>query len=394
MLKLLLRNRLWVLPAVLVSVLGLAWEGLVQKAFAQSPLKVTPYGRVELDVVYSTRDTNPLDPANFNGYLTAAGSNDNDSSTFNPRFSVIGLYAEKASGIHALDARVEFDFYGTNDANLIHPRLRLAYIDYTRKKTRLTVGMDWTPVAALHPDVLDFSIMGYGGNLWQRIPQITVRQKFGEQWEGLLTVMRFERGGTLTPPQGQPFSDRIKMPYVGTRVAYHGWGGSPSTLLALSGAYRQYNANITDKTVRSYLAALEWVLPLGPIQWSGEVARGQALGDEFFRFAQAVNDTDIPIKTVLGWTQLAYSPTADWSFATGYGFDDPSNGDLKGPSAPVGFLQYRKNQRYFLNVVYTIFEGFKVGAEYTHVRTDWANNSFNGGKFFGHQGMVSFFYTF
>src|SRR5689334_2180096 len=35
---------------------------------------ITPYGRIELDAIYSNRMTNPLDPGQFNGYATAAGT--------------------------------------------------------------------------------------------------------------------------------------------------------------------------------------------------------------------------------------------------------------------------------------------------------------------------------
>src|SRR5687768_17569080 len=38
---------------------------------------ITPYGRIELDAIYSNRNTNPLDPGQFNGYLTAAGKSSN-----------------------------------------------------------------------------------------------------------------------------------------------------------------------------------------------------------------------------------------------------------------------------------------------------------------------------
>ncbi|MBI3604293.1 MAG: hypothetical protein HY205_07595, partial [Nitrospirae bacterium] len=156
---------------------------------------ITPYGRVELDAIYSSRNNNPLDPGQFNGYATAAGKGNNASSTLNPRYSVFGIRADRTDGKHSLTGVVEVDFYGqTDNAGNIPPRLRLAHVKYTNDKTSLTAGMDWTPIMALHPDLIDFSIMGYGGNLWQRLPQVTVRHQFNENVEGLLTVMRFERG--------------------------------------------------------------------------------------------------------------------------------------------------------------------------------------------------------
>ena len=90
---------------------------------------LTPYGRIELDGIYSTRNTNPLDPQQFNGYGTAAGRQGNHSSTLNPRYSVIGLRADRTDGVNTLTGVVEADFYGQSDSgNNLLPRLRLAYM--------------------------------------------------------------------------------------------------------------------------------------------------------------------------------------------------------------------------------------------------------------------------
>ncbi len=55
----------------------------------------------------------------------------------------------------------------------------------------------------LHPNLIDFSIMGYNGNLWQRLPQVTVKHQFNENFSGLATAMRFERGLSAIQPQTQ-----------------------------------------------------------------------------------------------------------------------------------------------------------------------------------------------
>ena len=48
--------------------------GCVSPTFcAQGKGSIVPYGRIELDAIYSNRNTNPLDPGQFNGYATAAG---------------------------------------------------------------------------------------------------------------------------------------------------------------------------------------------------------------------------------------------------------------------------------------------------------------------------------
>ena len=69
---------------------------------SQGKGSITPYGRIELDAIYSTRNTNPLDPGQFNGYATAAGKSSNTSATFNPRYSVFGVRADRTDGTHVL----------------------------------------------------------------------------------------------------------------------------------------------------------------------------------------------------------------------------------------------------------------------------------------------------
>ena len=155
--------------------------GCVTPTFAgEGKGSIVPYGRIELDGIYSNRNTNPLDPGQFNGYATAAGKSSNASSTLNPRYSVFGLRADRTDGTHSLTGVVEADFYSqTDNAGNISPRLRLANVKYSpnNSRTTITAGMDWTPIMSSHPNLIDFSIMGYNGNLWQRLPQLTVNDE-------------------------------------------------------------------------------------------------------------------------------------------------------------------------------------------------------------------------
>src|SRR5262245_48087227 len=261
--------------------------GCVAPMFTEgSKGSLTPYGRIELDGIYSTRNTNPLDPQQFNGYGTAAGRQGNSSSTFNPRYSVIGLRADRTDGVHTLTGVVEADFYGQSDSgNNLLPRLRLAYAKYSpnNNKTTITIGQDWNPIMSLLTDDIDFSIMGYTGNLWNRLPQVTVRQKFSDNFEGLLTVMRFERGlsnccgntqvrptpGTGAngggPGSTAAFNDPVQIPYFGTRFAYTGTGNMAGTMIAVNGAYRWYRSAPTPagvlvtsgKDINSYVVGME-----------------------------------------------------------------------------------------------------------------------------------------
>ncbi|MGH7206469.1 MAG: hypothetical protein ACREI2_09710 [Nitrospiraceae bacterium] len=366
---------------------------------------ITPYGRIEIDAIYSTRNTNPLDPAQFNGYGTAAGPNSNSSSTLNPRYSVIGIRGERTDGTNSLVGVVEGDFFGEKDiAGNILFRLRLAYAKFSRKNYSLTVGQDWTPVMALHPDLIDFSILGYGGNLWQRIPQITFRYQFNENLEGLLTVLRFERGlyaiggqrqvrpSAAPPGQGDApgnassndaFSDPIQHPYYGTRLAYNKDG----RMIAASAAYRYYRSApipggavgfgsggfTSGRDINSYLIGAEVVYPLTKtLKFSGELGYGQAIGQEFFRFGQDLNlTTGKPIRTMMGWGQLSWAASRKYTFLAGSGFDNPNDRDVQGSTANSG-TQYESNYRTYLTAIHPIWSDFYVGLEWQHLWTTWA----------------------
>ncbi len=401
--------------------------GCVTPSFAgEGKGSIVPYGRIELDAIYSNRNTNPLDPGQFNGYATAAGKSSNASSTLNPRYSVFGLRADRTDGKHTLTGVVEADFYSqTDNAGNISPRLRLANVKYSpnNSRTTITAGMDWTPIMSSHPNLIDFSIMGYNGNLWQRLPQITVKHQFTDNVNGLLTVMRFERGLSAIQPQTQrrtfqgagagaapgscgtsgfgcsenAFNDPVQMPYVGTRFAYTGTGDQAGFMVALNAAFRHYRSAPTaggipaGNDINSYLVGAELAVPLtNRLRFTGEIAYGQALGVEFFRYGQERNlGTGKSIRTVVGWGELDYAFDRQLTLIAGYGFDNPLNSDLRGTSAGPD-TQYVLNHRTYLTAVRHIWGDLYTSFEWNHLMTEWST----GEHFAGDNFMLSTWYNF
>lgn len=402
--------------------------GCVMPTFAgEGKGSIVPYGRIELDAIYSNRNTNPLDPGQFNGYATAAGKSSNASSTLNPRYSVFGLRADRTDGKHTLTGVVEADFYSqTDNAGNISPRLRLANVKYSpnNSRTTITAGMDWTPIMSLHPNLIDFSIMGYNGNLWQRLPQITVKHQFTDNVNGLLTVMRFERGLSAIQPQTQrrtfqgagaaaaapgscgnsgfacsenAFNDPVQMPYVGTRFAYTGTGDQAGFMVALNAAFRHYRSAPTaggipaGNDINSYLVGAELAVPLtNRLKFTGEIAYGQALGVEFFRYGQERNlGTGKAIRTIVGWGELDYAYDRRLTLIAGYGFDNPLNSDLRGTTAGPD-TQYVLNHRTYLTAVRHIWGDLYASLEWNHLMSEWST----GEHFAGDNFMLSTWYNF
>ena len=385
---------------------------------------IKPYGRIDLEGIYSSRNTNPLDPPQFNGYGTAAGTANNSTTTLNPRYSIFGLRADRTDGKHVLSGTVEVDFYGETDTgNNLLPRLRLAYLTYSpnNNRTRFTIGQDWNPIMGLLPDLIDFSIMGYTGNLWNRLPQITVRHNFTDNVEGLLTVMRFERGLSNCCGRQQvephdsgsasggttnqiPFNDPVTMPYFGARLAYNGTGNLQGTMAAVNVAYRYYrsapippisgsgNPNqgqpgdptfTSGRDINSYVVGAEIVHRITKqLKFMGELAYGQALGNEWFRWNQDLNfTTGRPIRTFTGWAELSYAYSKNYTFIAGWGWDNPLNSDLNGSitlansggvNAVNSNIQYLFNQRTHLTAIRQLWSDLYVGFEWQHFWTQWA----------------------
>ena len=221
-------------------------------------------------------------------------------------------------------------------------------------------------------------------------PQVTVRQEITKHWEVLGTAFRFERGFTLQPAPfvADPFTDPVKSPFIGTRIAYQNWGAHHAGMVAVSAAYRQFAYPQTNKTVRSDLINLELAIPVtDKLQWNSKIGHGQGLGDEFFRFGQAFNGSN-PIRTSVGWTELSFAPAKRLGFAGGYGLDNPVGRDLNGISNDNS--NYRRNERLYVNGIFEVYENLKFGLELNHFHTNWSN----GALFTAYQPMASIFYSF
>jgi hypothetical protein len=284
--------------------------------------------------------------------------------------------------------------------------------------------MDWTPIMSSHPNLIDFSIMGYNGNLWQRLPQVTVKHQFTENVNGLLTVMRFERGLSAIQPQTQrrtfqgagaaaaapgscgssgfacsenAFNDPVQMPYVGTRFAYMGTGDQAGFMVALNAAFRHYRSAPTaggipsGQDINSYLVGAELAVPItNRLKFTGEIAYGQALGVEFFRFGQERNlGTGKAIRTVVGWGELDYAYDRQLTLIAGYGFDNPLNSDLNGTTAGAD-TQYILNHRTYLTAVRHIWGDLYASLEWNHLMTEWSTRE----HFAGDNFMLSTWYNF
>lgn len=352
------------------------------------------YGRVKVDVNYDTAQIYNNDWA---ATVKTGSGYTNDSTNFNPRDTRFGFEASHVDGDWTGLGRFEVDFYGTNSGNNLIPRMRLGYVKllYNPCNTSFLIGQDWIPVAQLNPNMVDFGILTAAGNLWWRVPQVTVRTQIGD-FELLASAMRHRRVET---------TEENRMPWVLGRVAYSGGLLGKGNSVALGAGYRTESVakstwTAADHRIERYLLAAELKLARGPWSLRAEPWIGQGIGDEFLRYDMSVNyhngtgDTANPeaIWAIGGFVDLTYQANPKLSFTVGYGIDDPKDEDVVGIGNNTGAdanRQFTMNSQLFFNTWYQLTKAIKVGAELIHLKTERFSETNSGNRF-----TVSTWYEF
>ena len=336
------------------------------------------YGRIKFDLNYDTAEFKKYN--DFIGVVKEDASN--DSVNFNPRDTRFGFETSHTDGNWTANGRFEIDFYGTNAGNNLIPRMRVGYIDLANNSsgTSLRAGQDWIPVAQQNPATIDFGVLTAAGNLWWRVPQVTLRQELGDV-ELLLSAMKHRRIDT---------EEEERMPWALARVAYNFGDGN---LVALGGGYQSNEYGQTGKDIDRSLAALELKLNLGPVLLKAEGFWGDALDKDFLRYEMGVNDSDPnnpkEIESIGGFISLTANATDDITVSAGYGIDDPRNDDMKTMRGNLGDRQFTKNSIAFINTWYKVTKGVKVGAEIMYVETERFSSTDAGMRY-----TLSTFYNF
>jgi hypothetical protein len=334
------------------------------------------YGKIKFDGIY---DTNNMGREDFILFVPKNAIGE-DKATFNVRDTRLGIAVTgPALNGWTPSGRFEVDFYGTDAATNGQLRMRLGYIDFEKEGTAIRVGQDWNQIASLNPSTLDFGIMGYNGNLWNRVPQVTLKQKLGAGFEALLTAYR---GKWTDDDAGSKLDTQIHMPWIGGKVSYSAaLFSDQKSYFALGGAFRDGQAG--DNDVTPYLAALELKIPLSIVEIMGEAYMGQGLGFEYFHNGGSVNNVTYygafnakghAIMTSGGWLQASVKPIKDVTVNVGYGLDNPKDND-------VGSDFFQQSSYAFGNVFIQLFKDIAVGIEAAHLNTDWATGDEHGTRY-------------
>ena len=344
-------------------------------------VEIKPYGFILVNANYNTDDPSPDDIPVF-AYETLPGEGGNFLIT--PRQTRFGLKItedDTGRGMSLL-AKIEMDFWGLTGSSSkggvtqTAPRLRLAYMQLDWGDTKLTIGQNWiffaplSPSSLAHVSIPEFSS---SGNLWARIPQVSIHQN----WD-FGTASNFTLDFGLLRPFGADevavsqtdligSGEESELPFLQARFAFGHEFDYGDFEVGLSAHYGEEESSVEgNDDLTTEAIALDLKVPFSHGAFLMELFSGKNL-PMLFGMGSGVTARDtvdeIEVNTEGGFIAVNLMPTDLVALNFGYGYEELDEEDIS-----VGTMQ--KNETFFFNIMYEIFDNAKIAFEWNHITTD------------------------
>ena len=261
------------------------------KVESSSRFPVKIFGNIVSNTFFNSGEANWLDSPN----IVAAGPaatlpKGSFSSTLRQsRFGAIvegpTIGSMKSSGF------VATDFFGgipnfQNGQVMGIPRLLYAFARLEGERTAIEVGQDQMILAPRNPtslSAMSFPELFRSGNLYLRVPQARIEQKFGSgkagEWEAALGILAPVAGDfvsdsfTFVPPNLA--GERSRRPAIQARLAWSRWNTDTGNGLEIGVSGHASNERYVTGSVASRAAALDFDARSGSFGICWRVVRGQ-----------------------------------------------------------------------------------------------------------------------
>ena len=372
----------------------------------ESGLKFQPYGYLVLEGVYNTAGTDypmytdyvrPRHADNHGGKDHTATLSVNDSILGFNVFTPETYYGWKFNG------KFEFDLAGA-DANHtdFHVRHLFWNMEHEESGWSILFGQTWHLWKMVSPSEIDGAWMENTGYPYRRSPQIRVTKKW--KWDDSSLEARVGlvkngpgMGGDRDHNGTQDNEQSAWCLFEGALVYDHvaAWDKDRSWLVGVGGQYgRDSSRRFDDRTgtwdghndsYNSDMVMLAGSIPfsikdVGEFTLCGQVFAGENLGGVQAGVGQNVAFKDPTRKgrevvTVGGFVDLNYKLNDVWSFAAGYGFDNPTVHNSDAVIDTHGdFAGITYNDRTYVDAFYQWNDNLHFGLEYAYLRTKYVDS--------------------
>lgn len=364
---------------------------------SESGLQITPYGNLVFEGVWSDR---PLD-CDWSTDFVKKNKGRQNNTTLSMQDSILGLQFATPEAINGwkFSGKAEFDLAG-GDQNSYDFHWRHLYVDAQHESGwSILFGQTWHLWKMVTPSEIDGAWMENAGHPYRRSPQIRVTKKWDFEDSSLEWRVGLVKGGPGMggDRDGDGVQDNTASAWgiFESALVYDkeaAWDEGRRWLIGLGGMYGRdrssrlsgWNADgdgIYDGRSDEYntqMIMLAAQVPfLEKFTLTGQFYAGENLGGVQAGCAQRVafdrvGERGEEVRTVGGFIDLAYELNNTWSFAAGYGMDNPSDGCARNAD---GILY---NDRAYVAAFYRILDNFKLGLEYARLMTRYAEE--NGSK--------------
>ena len=334
--------------------------------------EVVPYGYFKFDAIHDSARTAFGDAAVYAVPESLSGGGDEDL-TFSARETRLGfnVKAPDAPNIK-VTGRLEADFYGDlANQDSYQFRMRLAYLDAAwGDGWSVRLGQDWDAYSSFHPKMLDAGILAGTGHLYGRRPQARLTKVTALTDTTRITLKAAVENGYKNDvdADGQQDSNASGIPQAVAQAALETrLLTRRDSVFSVSGLYGEEKTSKEPNpdTYGVELLLLAAQLPLTePFTLQGTLWSGQNLDSYYAGVLQGINLAQgSAVSAQGGWLEGVYDLNPRLSFALGYGFDNPDDGDLSLATART------LNQRTFAALFYKVTSSFMVGGEYSVIKT-------------------------
>ncbi len=311
------------------------------------------------------------------------------------RQTILGLHAEGPHFWHARSsADLDIDFFGglantdyTSNAGVL--RLRTANLRFDWHNDSIFGGFDspiFSPLSPTSYAMVGEPPLAWQGNLWAWAPQINYEHRqalrHGNRWIyqiGLYDPAAPGLQSSYTSRQASP-AEASKRPATETLLEWQR-GSTDRLWRAGVGGYYSPHRYPEMQNISSWAVGTDWQFPIvSRITWSGEIYRGQAIGDlgggvfkDTTSFYNPATDAQTlhGLNDAGGWSQLSFSPLQSLEFNMALGLDNGFANELNAAQrsqqkpAPLNvYSGLARNRAIYGNIVYRPREYWIFSAEY------------------------------
>ena len=351
---------------------------------SESGLQIVPYGYLAFEGVYNSH---AVDADSITDFVKRHGRG---GTTLSMQDSLLGVKFNTPEAKHGWKflGKAEFDLAGGNQNDYAF-HWRHLYVDAQHDSGwSVLFGQTWHLWKMVTPSEIDGAWMENTGHPYRRSPQLRVTRKWDWEESSLEARVGVVKGGPGMGGdrdedliQDNSASDwaLVQAALVYDRVAK--WEDAKRRwLFGVGGMYGRDRShrwtgdgfNGPDDEYDSKMVMLAGSLPFfSKFTLTGQLFAGDNLGGIQAGCAQRVAymrpyAKGREVSTIGGFADLRWDLNDDWSFALGYGFDDPTDSEAR---HALGIL---RNERAYIDAFYNINANFRLGLEYARLTTVYA----------------------